>query len=672
MLLFAVYSPAQIRRSVRAVRFPTAPVMDGSVDDAVWQQAGITGDFVQTEPRYGEPATLPTDVRIGYDDKAVYFLIVCHDPQPERLAAAITRRDGPLEDDDSIMILLDTFDDDNTGYFFGTNLLGTQLDGRIADNGRSSKSEWDGTWLCASQRVESGWVAELAIPFSTLRFKTGPDVTWGLNIARSCPRNLEVDLWSGPQEQFYMVSRFGDLTGLDLEEPRRKRYEIIPYAMLHAQEGQPLDGEVGLDFRYRLKSNISAELTINPDFAIIEADVEQINLTRFELFIPEKRPFFQEGAELYSQRIRQFYSRRIGDIPWGTKCNGKLGSWDLAVLVAQSDPSRFADGEVMESENATYTIVRVKKSIFGSSTLGLLAANRRWLGDNQGSLGLDATLFFSETLGMTAQFVRAHGPENNGRLAWFLRPAYDSAVTHFHVRYSDWDAGMLKNLNAVGFVRDDDRREFDTNFSRTFWLHRFGLDSIQVQNNYNQYWSQAGVLRSWEFDHETEIKLSSKWNIEFDFTEEFKRYEKDFHNRIISAEVEYDTRTGRSFSFSYGFGENYDSRLRLATARADLKLTEAWNFEYNLTRLWLDPDPEEETTWIHVLRSNYYFTKDLFLKVFFQTNSVIQKKNTQVVLVWRFKPPFGSFQVAYQHGTSAFGAASEQGHTLFSKLSWVF
>jgi hypothetical protein len=164
----------------------------------------------------------------------------------------------------------------------------------------------------------------------------------------------------------------------------------------------------------------------------------------------------------------------------------------------------------------------------------------------------------------------------------------------------------------------------------------------------------------------------NKWEIRLSHNEGFKRYEKDFRNRESSLNLGYDTRTGKSFSISYGMGRNYDDDMKILRGNLQLKINDAWNIQYGLTRLWLKPDLETRSTWIHLIRSNYYFNKDLFLKFFFQTSSVLDKKNIQVVFVWRFLPPFGSLQLAYQKGTSKFGTKSDQGNTFFTKLSWVF
>jgi len=654
-------------KSIIAVRFPRPPVINGQVDEEVWHLSEQTEGFIQFEPEHGQPSQLHTVVRIGYTDEALYVAFTCFDPEPAGLAAAVTKRDGELEDDDAVFLMLDTFNDNSTCTYFSTNSLGTQADGRVADNGRSMDGKWDAAWLSAAARTPAGWTAEFAIPFRILKFQEGANQTWGLNLGRSYPRRLEISYWAGPLESEIRVSQFGELIGL-APQVQIKRHEIIPYALSQTEEGQQLEGKAGLDLRYRISSNLGADLTVNPDFATVEADVEQINLTRFELRIPEKRPFFLEGAEMFRQRIQQFYTRRVGDIPWGAKLTGKVNSLDLALIGAQSVPINSGSS----GADATYTVIRAKQGLFGSSNVGLLAANRAYQGKSQGSVGIDATLFFTETLGMTTQFVRAHGPRNDGKTAWFIRPAFDNATSHFHVRYSHWGQGLKENMNAAGFIRDDNRKEFDTNLSHTFWLQKGFVEEIDAGVNYNRYWSQAGVLRSWDLSAGCEVAFINKWEMELSYNDEFKRYEKDFHDYETNLALGYDTRAGRSAKISYGLGRNEDSDLRLLRASARFKITDAWNAGYNLTRLWLDPDPESEATWIHVLRSNYYFHKDFYLKIFYQTHSAISKENVQAVLVWRFLPPFGSLQFAYQRGTSRFGTRADQGHSLFTKLAWVF
>jgi len=658
--------------SIPAVVFPTAPVIDGVLDDEVWETAATVEGFVQFQPEFGAPSPFDTIVLVGHTSEALYVAFKCLDSDPDRIAAAIISRDGKLEDDDSVTLLLDTNHDRRTAYYFATNSLGVQLDGKVANNGRTVDDKWDATWISAATRTSEGWTAEFGIPFRMLRFAGGEDVSWGINFRRRVPRRLETSLWSGPGEDVWRVSVFGGLTGLDVRPHDLKMFAVIPYGLVVAEKERDVDTKFGGDIRFRISSDLSADITVNPDFALIEADVEEINLSRFEFFVPEKRPFFLEGIEMYSQRIRQFYSRRIGDITAGGKMVGELGGFDLAVLATRADLfSEEADGAV-SSVAADYTVLRVQRGVFGPSTIGLLAANRRAEGENIGSVGIDATLFFTDTLGMTGQLMRSHGPTNDGTTGWFLRPAYDSANSHFHIRYTSLDAGLGENINVIGFLKDDDRREWDANIEHTFWFDGGALEKVKGDLNYNRYTSQEGVLRREETEAEVDIVFSSRWEIELGYVDEFRLEEMEFDNSVASVKVGYDNRAGRSIFVGVGTGTNFGSDLKLATLKLQYRLSKAWELSYELTWLELDPDPEMESTWIHVLRSSYYFTNDLFISLFVQTNSVISKENVQLLGVWRFKPPFGSLQIAYQRGTSEIGAPSEQGDTLFTKLSWVF
>jgi hypothetical protein len=648
------------------------PVIDGVLDDAVWKTAAIVSGFVQFQPEFGVASPFRTEVLVGYTPETLFVAFRSFDPEPRRISSAVTSRDGDLDRDDSVAVLLDTNHDRRTAYYFATNLLGVQQDGKIGDNGRVVDDRWDAAWECASSRTEDGWTTEFSIPLRMLRFQGGEDASWGINFMRLVPRRLETSLWSGPGESEMRVSVFGVLAGLDVGQQGLKKFAVIPYGLVSAERGGEVETKFGGDIRFRIKSDLSADVTINPDFALIEADEEEINLTRFELSLEEKRPFFLEGIEVYDQRIQQFYSRRIGDITAGAKVVGGLGGgFDVAAIVTRADLESEEDGTPSISE-ADYTVFRVQRGVFGPSTIGLLAASRRVDGEDQGSIGADMTLFFSETLGMTGQFLRSHGPTNDGTVGWFLRPAYDSATTHFHVRYTSLDEGLQDNVNAVGFLKDDDRREFDTNFKHQFWFQNSAFENLEGKVNYNRYWSQQGVLRSWELDADVELVMTSGWQFELGYQDEFELFEKEYRNSLTSFEFGYDNRQGRSAFVEVGTGTNYDSDLLLATLRAEFRISSAWGFEYEVTWLELDPDPELESTWIHVLRTSYYFTNDLFISLFVQTNSVINKENVQLLGVWRFKPPFGSLQLAYQRGTSEFGEPSEQGDTVFTKLSWVF
>jgi hypothetical protein len=669
-LLVTVTAAAADRPSVEIGMLESPPVIDGEIGDDEWAGAAIIdGYFVQIEPEFGQPSPFRTVVRIGQTEGSLYVAFSSYDPDTSRLAAAVTQRDGEMDTDDSVAVLLDTFSDQRTAYVFATNALATQWDGRIADNGRTLDELWDESWNCAARRLNDRWTAEFELPFGILRFPSEAGRVWGLNLIRTVPRRLETSLWSGPPESLWRVTAFGSLAGVVPPVRERKTWQAIPYAIATVEQGEGSDFEAGGDLRWRPSNSLAVDLTVNPDFALIEADVEVINLTRFELFIPEKRPFFLEGTEMYSQRIRQFYSRRIGDITWGGKSIGNIGQTNFSAIVTSGD---LEIDEPPTTERADYGVVRFQRGLPGGSTIGLLAANRRLDGEDRGSIGLDTTLFFTETLGFTGQLIRVHGPSADGGLAWFVRPAYDSATTHFHVRFTNLDQDIRDDFNAVGFLRDDDRREFDTNFTKTLWPEGGIIEKVEAGANYNRYWSQDGVLRSWELEPDVEIVFRSGWEIEIEYVDEFQLFEKEFRNHRTVIAVGWDGRDGRSVFAIAGSGVNYDSDLELYGFDAAWKIGDSFRLSYSLTRLVLDPDPENETTWIHVLETLYAFNPDLYIKLFVQTNSAIDKLNVQAVGVWRFSPPFGSVQLAFQRGTSEVGEESEQGNTIFTKLSWVF
>jgi len=307
-----------------------------------------------------------------------------------------------------------------------------------------------------------------------------------------------------------------------------------------------------------------------------------------------------------------------------------------------------------------------------SSSVGFLAANRLEGGRNQGTAGVDASLNFTDKFHFTGQLALSYGSKVKEDFAFFLRPSYDTATFHFHVRYSQLGERFGDNVNAVGFVQDDNRRELDSALTKTFWLRKGPLERIGYESNYNIYWGFNGSLRSWQIDQELKFDLKNKFSLGVDHTQEYKLYEKDFRNNETEISLSYNEREWQSAHIATSFGRNFDRDFRLYEAAVNYVLTRILNFEYSLERLIFEPDPERESTWIHVIRATNYFTKDLFLKVFYQTNTSIDKHNIQVLFVWRFQPPFGLVQLAYQKGTARFGVRGTQGNTLFLKFAYMF
>ena len=669
LLLLAVGSNLQSQDTVfqvNAARAQTPPTIDGEVMDEEWAGAPLFSDFIQFEPQRGEPSAVRSEARILYDSAFVYVAFKGWDPDP--VTAQITRRDSDLMSDDIFVVLLDTYRDRQSGYIFAVNPLGTQADVRVANDGRTEDVAWDERWSAETRIHDWGWSAELAIPLTSLRFEPGENRTWGVNLGRGRRRSLEVAFWSGPLEAALRVSQAGELRGMNLVAPPSRHMGIV-YGLTRFQDGAEPFADAGLDLRYAITPGVNFSGTVNPDFATIEADQEQVNLTRFELSLSEKRPFFLEGGELFRQRIRTFYSRRISDITGGAKILGKKGPWTFAFIGTDEQSTD-------DSEGAFYGVSRLQRDI-GRSSLGATWADRRANGEGDGSIAMDANLFFSSTLGLTGQLVRSYGPEEDGVWAFFVRPSYDSPTGHFHVRYTDLGENFAENANGIGFIRDDDRREIDSALEKTFWVRSGILERLEYGSNYNGYWSQAGTLRSWQIDENLDAEFRNRWSARVAYSEEFvgeylPRFEKDFRNRSTTLRAGYNTREYQSLSANYRFGRNYDANFQLVSGSAQYKPTPESALEYELQRLVLDPDPDDDTTWIHVVRVNQFFTNDLYLQLFFQTNSAIDRRNTQAIFVYRYKPPFGTIQLAFQRGKAEFGERSDQGNTLFLKVTGVF
>jgi hypothetical protein len=431
------------------------------------------------------------------------------------------------------------------------------------------------------------------------------------------------------------------------------------------EKGGKTQVEAGLDARYDFTPSLSGHLTVNPDFATVEADDEQVNLTRFELGLPEKRQFFMEGNAAFSQRIQLFYSRRISDIYGGAKLYGKLGSNEISTIVVQSKEDDYG------LDSANYSVFRIKRDVLNNSSIGFLTANRVVNGRARGTAGIDAALFFSETFNLTGQFAVGYGDAGKTDSAFFIRPSHDTSTFHIHLRFTHLGEYFGDNVNAVGYIQDDNRNELDSAISKTFWTRGSVLDRIEYTSNYNIYWGMDQALRSWDAWNGLRFDLRNKLSLDVRHEEEFKLFEKDFRNRQTTFGSGYNTREWQSAAVSWTFGRNFDSDFTLIGGDVKRKLSENLSLEYGISRLTLDPDPELDSTWIHSFRVTQYFQKDLYFKFFYQTNSAIDKRNLQAVFAWRFQPPFGLLQLAYQKGSSRFGERGDQGDILFVKLALV-
>lgn len=292
--------------------------IDGCLNEKEWLKAVLVNHFLQREPEEGAPVSEPTEVRVLYDEKNLYLGFRCLDSQIEKIVADAMRRDRPLLNNDCVEVFLDTYHDHRNAFCFCTNPLGAQRDGILVAelSDEEHNRDWNGVWSNASRIDSGGWTAEMAIPFKTLRFNEDDDMTWGINFARYIPRKREESFWAAILQDYgfwgkYRISAYGHLIGLTgLQHPQK--FEIKPFILPGLERDFAETAsynrkfDFGLDARYHLTPNLMADISYNTDFAQVEADQEQVNLTRFELFFPEKRDFFLEGASIFRFGERSF------------------------------------------------------------------------------------------------------------------------------------------------------------------------------------------------------------------------------------------------------------------------------------------------------------------------------------------------------------------------------
>ena len=298
------YETARFDRRLQAVRATGPVTLDGALDEAAWTTAPVAQNFVQNDPREGQPATFDTEVRVLYDDDSLYFGVFAKDDEPSRLIVNDLKKDYNTDGSDGFRIILDTFHDERNGYQFATNPAGAKWDAQMSNEGRETNANWDGIWDVATRITETGWIAEIRIPFRTLKFNSADAQTWGMNFERKVRRLNEDSFWS-PIPRIYDITRVslaGTVDGLRGLRPG-KNIRVKPYALSSSNTvgrlGTDGDFDAGLDVKYGVTSGLTWDFTVNTDFSQAEADEQQINLSRFNLFFPEKRDFFLENSGIF-------------------------------------------------------------------------------------------------------------------------------------------------------------------------------------------------------------------------------------------------------------------------------------------------------------------------------------------------------------------------------------
>jgi hypothetical protein len=395
-------------KAITAVRVHGGVKIDGILDEDTWDRAPRSGGFTQFQPDEGEPASESTFVRVAYDDEALYVGMQMYDSEPDEIICRLTRRDRWVEGD-LVHVIVDSHHDHQTAYAFTLYASGTQRDSYYF-NEIFSDEDWDAVWDAETQLRDWGWTAEIRIPFHCLRFTCEDNPVWGIYFSRNIGRKNELARWVYiPESASGFVSHFGHLRGLDGLDPP-DRLEVLPYGVSYAEteaksagnpDGRDYLSNFGVDLKYGLSSNLTLDATVNPDFGQVEADETVLNLSAFETWYPEKRPFFLEGRKIFETPFTLFYTRRIGrppaawpedadyyvDRPQATtilgavKVSGKTaGGTSIGILesVTQHEKAEFVDStgrartETIEPE-ANYLAARVMQDVLENSTVGIMA-----------------------------------------------------------------------------------------------------------------------------------------------------------------------------------------------------------------------------------------------------------------------------------------------------------
>jgi len=545
------------RRTIVAVEAHAPIVVDGALDEEVWRTAAAATGFIQAEPHEGDAATELTEVRIAFDGEALYLGVECHDTSGGPIVNYI-RKDFTAGEQDSFEVILDTFADRRNGFVFVVNAEGAKSDAQIANEGRDVNTSWDAVWSVATRRGQTGWSAEIRVPFKTLRFERGADRVWGVNFSRRIRRKNEIDYWSPVPRVYnlYRASLGGTLAGLpDAGEGHNLRLKPwIASQATRAVGGADMDegGRVGLDAKYGVTPSLTLDVTARPDFAQAEADEQQVNLTQFSLFYPEKREFFLENSGMFyfgdipresrlgnnrfaapEEEVLLFFSRRIGltdmgeEIPIaaGGRLTGRIGGTGVGAMTIQTESANGRDGD-------NFTVLRGRRDILRNSDVGAIFLSRQSAGasgDRNEVAGVDANFRFRRALSINGFIARSSTPgvdggefAGKGSIVWndnFLHTQYSLLTIGDNFR------------DDIGFIKRTGVRKHFADFGlrpRPERLRRYGIREIHPHTRYNIYTDQSNV----QVSHTNHVAMTATFengaNVEFALNPRFERIATPF------------------------------------------------------------------------------------------------------------------------------------------------
>jgi hypothetical protein len=680
------YSTARLDRKLPATR-ATGPIeIDGQLDEPSWVNAPPAKGFIQNDPREGEPATYDTEVRLLVDTEALYLGVFAKDDDPSEIIVNELRKDFNTGSSDVFQVVIDTFRDERNGYQFSVNPVGAKWDAQMSNEGRETNSNWDGVWEVGTRIAEDGWYAEIRIPFRTLKFAPDADQTWGINFQRRLRRLNENSYWA-PLPRIHNLSRVsmaGTVEGLQGLRPGNN-LRVKPYALASASRvGQSAnigDFDAGFDVKYGITSGLTWDFTVNTDFSQVEADEQQVNLTRFNLFFPEKRDFFLENSGIYqfgvagnsgggggggrqnpSQDMILFFSRRIGlsddgqaiPILGGTRLTGRVGGFSMGLLNIQQreqEPTALRLG----TPATNFTAVRLRRDVLAQSDIGVMFLDKEQTGPHFNRVvGADANFRFFQSLDLNFAGAKTFSPADavNGAdtgADWYTKSSFNYRSNRLEMRGGYQTIGERFN-NEMGFVprRGVDNGElhagarFRPQWSWTRGWLRETYPHWQVENFSRRdgtglesrymdwHWPltfhdssfvEVGVNPNIEVIR-TPFPINSRRNIRV----MPGRYE--FNEYFVIANT--NSAAPLSFNTRYSIGDFYDGYRRGYTVGTTVRANEHFNVSGNVQFNDIALPQGAFTTLLLTGRVNYFFNTKVFLNALLQYNTDAQQWSSNV------------------------------------------
>ncbi|MCY4626722.1 MAG: DUF5916 domain-containing protein [Acidobacteria bacterium] len=685
----AVSRDADGRVTLRAFRLSEPLTVDGVLDDPVYDQVPAADGFLQQEPNEGAPASESTRVWVLYDAENLYIAAEMEEEHAEELMAGEMRRDHmSIGWNDSFQIVLDTFYDRRNGFLFHTNPLGALYDAQVTDE-RNTNSDWNTVWWVKSRIVEGGWTTEIRIPFRSLRYAAGGSQLWGINFQRNIKhKNEKVFFTHTPQaynrQALIRLSNAATLVGLEAPAGSR-RMELKPYA-IGSQAHAPLNdvlnewsGDVGADFKFGVTDGLTADVTWNTDFAQVEDDETQVNLSRFSLFYPEKREFFLEGQGVFDFGGRQtrafggqgpsdapipFFSRSIGisggsavPILGGARLHGRAGAYQMGLMNIQTEGVPGLD---VESTN--FSAFRMKRDLFSRSNIGVIATHRNLGADGTGSnslYGVDGNFAPTDNMRFNTFYMATSEPgvEAGHQAASYMGQfRYDTDLIDVSAERlylgDDFNPGM-------GFVR---RRDFTKNGgSFTLAPRPRGIEAIrqfEFKADANQYDRLDGEMETREYNLEGRaiFESSDRLVVTHSVTEEHLLDGFDLSSdvavpagnyRFARSGIRFWLGTHRAVSgyVRYEFGEFFGGTRREVSYWGRAEVNRRFSMEPNISLNWIDVPGGEVQAQVSRLRATYTVSPQSFVGALVQYNSAAQLMSANVRFRWEYSPGSDVFVV---------------------------